>query len=216
MPRYEDGDRSEERRAQQLRGARQGIMLAAARVVAQAGYQATTMRSIAKEAGYTASSLYTYFRSKEEIFKALRDEMLTRVQSILPEEIPAGLDLQGRVAILTHRLARLTEEYQDVLLIHIMGGVDLPDEDGAMRMKKLSLVNSFLADWFRTNANREELCGHSPEEAATLYHGLHRAFMERALLAEVLAQAPVELKTDTSRTVAFFLAALKAAVVDDG
>ena len=191
-------------------------MLAAARVVAQAGYQATTMRSIAKEAGYTASSLYTYFRSKEEIFKALRDEMLTRVQSILQEEIPAGLDLQGRVAILTHRLARLTEEYQDVLLIHIMGGVDLPDEDGAMRMKKLSLVNSFLADWFRTNATREELCGHSPEEAATLYHGLHRAFMERALLAEVLAQAPVELKTDTSRTVAFFLAALKAAVVDDG
>jgi AcrR family transcriptional regulator len=210
MPRYEDADRSEERRALQLRGARQGIMLAAARVVSQAGYQATTMRTIAKEAGYTASSLYTYFKSKEEIFRALRDDLVNRVQSTLQEEVPPGLDFPGRVAVLAHRMGRLTDEFQDALAMHIMGGVDLPDEDGAMRMEKMRRIGALFVDWFRTNASPEELCGHSPEDVAALFHGLHKAFLERAFLCGDGAFDQASIKQSSARAQAFFLAALRA------
>ncbi len=62
---------------------RKRIIQAAARVFARRGFDGTSMKAIAEEAGLTDAALYYYFRSKREILDALWD---------VPELRPLGLD----------------------------------------------------------------------------------------------------------------------------
>lgn len=55
----EDGDRQEE------------ILSAAAGVILRLGYDKTTMRDIADEAGVSRGTVYLYFKGKDELFEAL-------------------------------------------------------------------------------------------------------------------------------------------------
>lgn len=202
--------RSEERKAQHLRSARAGIMLAAARTVVNRGYQATTMRTIAKEAGYTASSLYTYFRSKEQIFEAMRDELLLHLDEILGEPMPDGLDFPACVKVLGHRFARFAEEFQEVIALHIVGGVDLPDEDRAARFARIGRLQRQCEAWFQANATPEELGGHPPLDAAVLFLGVMKGFMEQAFVEGEGAPGPETLRLRMARGLDFFLSGLRA------
>ena len=47
------------------------ILLAAARVFAEAGYRASTVQMIAKEAGFTPPTVYAHFGSKRALFESL-------------------------------------------------------------------------------------------------------------------------------------------------
>jgi AcrR family transcriptional regulator len=65
------------------------ILEAAITVFPQKGYSATTLQDIAQEAGISASAIYQYFHSKEDLFLALTDNL--SFISIL-DEINASLD----------------------------------------------------------------------------------------------------------------------------
>lgn len=210
MARLDREDRSEERRAQHLRSAREGIMLAAARTVAQGGYQRTTMRTIAKEAGYTASSLYTYFKSKEEIFSAIRDAMAGRFEQVLTEPMPEGLDFVARVKVLGHRFVQFSEDFQEVIALHIVGGVELPDEDGPARLARIGHMQNLCALWFRDNGTPAELGGHAPAEVAALFVGILKAFMEQSFIVGEGSPEPEVLREHHARGMDFFFAALSA------
>jgi AcrR family transcriptional regulator len=62
-------DKREARRQQRQEHVRQGILAAAKRVFAKTGIESATMQEIAQEAGYSPSSLYNYFPSKEDILR---------------------------------------------------------------------------------------------------------------------------------------------------
>lgn len=68
-----------DRRARQQERTRRDILEAAMRAFAAQGFQQTRMSDIAEAAGFTAASLYTYFRSKRDIVLGcealLTDEM---------------------------------------------------------------------------------------------------------------------------------------------
>ena len=51
------------------------ILDAALKVFAEKGYEATNVREIAEELGYTKSALYKHYKSKEEIWDALIDKL---------------------------------------------------------------------------------------------------------------------------------------------
>lgn len=210
MAKVEPDERSQERRAQHLRSARDGIMLAAARVVVRDGYQRSTMRSIAKEAGYTASSLYTYFESKEQIFSAIRDAMLEQLEGMFAEPLPEGLDFVARVKVLGMRFVKFSEDYQEAIALHLVGGVELPDEDGATRLARLGVVQQLCERWFRDNATEAELGGHRPADVAALFNGVLKAFMEQAFVDARGAPDAEALREHHTRGLGFFFAALSA------
>lgn len=56
------------------------VLDAARRVFADKGIEGASIREIAREAGYTAGALYSYFDSKEAIYAALLAESLDRLQ----------------------------------------------------------------------------------------------------------------------------------------
>ncbi len=65
---------------------REAILLAAAKVFAELGYGATTVRDIIRQTDLAAGTFYNYFKSKEEVFEALSDQSALRVRPRLRDE----------------------------------------------------------------------------------------------------------------------------------
>lgn len=62
---------------------RQDIMQAAQKILETDGYEALSIRNVAKEAKISAGLLYSYFANKEELFAALYAEKLVEFQQQL-------------------------------------------------------------------------------------------------------------------------------------
>jgi len=73
------------KRAQAKEQNRRVILDAARRVFAEFGYGATTVRDIIRATPLASGTFYNYFRSKEEVFQALRDETALAVRPALRE-----------------------------------------------------------------------------------------------------------------------------------
>ncbi len=92
-----------QRRQRAVARTREDILNAAVRAFARTGYQSVTMRDIAREAGYTAAALYTYFDNKQEILAAL-------VKVVIDEFLEAVDRLREDTDRLEARLARLESQ----------------------------------------------------------------------------------------------------------
>ena len=65
---------------------RETILQAARRVFAELGYGATTVRDIVRATPLASGTFYNYFKSKEEVFQAIRDEVALSIRPRLHEE----------------------------------------------------------------------------------------------------------------------------------
>lgn len=174
-------DSREQRRAGQVEVAKAGILAAAAKVFLRDGYQRATMRGIAREAGYTASSLYTYFPSKEALFRALRDSLEQRGYEIFEGPMPSGLDFAQRLEMVTLRILELSREMKEALLLYVVADAQLPDETLAERLAYRKAFNHRIGAWVAGAASEAELGGHDPVDVAVTFFGLVEAQLCRAL-----------------------------------
>jgi AcrR family transcriptional regulator len=65
---------------------RQQILEAARQVFAELGYGATTVRDIIRATPLASGTFYNYFKSKEEVYEAIRDEVALVIRPRLREE----------------------------------------------------------------------------------------------------------------------------------
>ncbi len=73
-------------REQALADTRRAHVLAAAReAFFEGGLEGTSLREIARRAGYTPGALYSYFDSKEQVYAALLGESLERLNARVPQ-----------------------------------------------------------------------------------------------------------------------------------
>lgn len=91
------------RRAREIAHTRHDIVEAAARVFARAGFHDATMQAIAREAGFTAASLYTYFDSKDEIYTAILDDLRGGLVGTFEAHLPSGLTFAQQLELLVER-----------------------------------------------------------------------------------------------------------------
>lgn len=155
------------RRAREIARTRQDILEAAARAFARNGYQAVTMQEIAKEAGYTAASLYSYFSSKEEILHGLQQLVLAEMHSIFEQPIPSGIPLREKLLLLFERQLELARKRREIAGLLHMGAGSTSDHCEMHRQRFDRLV-----DFLRTQAKPEELGGVAPEDVAMMLTGL--------------------------------------------
>lgn len=74
---------------------RRGEILAAARrIFAMRGYQAATMREVAREAGVSAPALYLYFDSKETLLHAIAEEVFGLLEHEVRAAVQSGASPQ--------------------------------------------------------------------------------------------------------------------------
>lgn len=75
---------------------RADLIAAATEVLLSRGYETATMDDISKAAGVTRANIYWYFKSKDEVFAAVMEQLLRRDFGALAVE-NADLDAVGRL-----------------------------------------------------------------------------------------------------------------------
>jgi TetR/AcrR family transcriptional regulator, regulator of autoinduction and epiphytic fitness len=75
----------------------EAILAAALTLFGHYGYRRTSIDDIAQEAGIAKGTVYLYFRSKEEIFRALSQQLLDQVLSAAEEAVHADNALASRL-----------------------------------------------------------------------------------------------------------------------
>ena len=176
---------------------RRDILEAAARVFAESGFHEATMQAIAREAGFTAASLYTYFASKDEIYGALVDELKSALLATFDARVPAGLTFEQRLELLLQRQFELALAYRNALRIIFDLGPSRPRRKDHSPFDYLERMEAFIA-----SAGGDRLrCG--AEEATRFLWGLtHAAFLPLILRPP---EAPFDPAREVERVVDLFL-----------
>ena len=165
-----------ERRQRTMAHARLDILEAATRAFGRTGLHGTTMQEIAREAGYTAASLYTYFKSKNEIVDAMSNQLTDEYIQVFEQPMPSGFSFRQRFELLLHRHLELVEKRRDTFSIFVgeEASADLCDADGhgpSFHTNFERRIDS-LAEWLRRNAKAEDLGGNDPRIIARLLFGM--------------------------------------------
>ena len=125
-------------------GKRQAILAAAKRLFAAKGFHGTSISDIVREVGLPAGSLYTYFGSKDEVFRSVIDEGWEEFFGSLSEALEAAERPEDKLALVVYRF--LPSLLQDVDLIAIIiaeagRGSGLEEKLGRLA----GLVTAFIA-----------------------------------------------------------------------
>ncbi len=164
-----------ERRERTLAHARIDILEAATRAFARTGLHGTTMQDIAREAGYTAASLYTYFKSKQEIIDAMSTRLTDEYVQVFEQSLPDGLSFRQRFELVLGRHLELVEKRRDIYIVFFSDegkGMCAPDGHGQSFHTNFERRIAGLAEWLRRNTKPEDLGGNDPQIVARLFFGM--------------------------------------------
>lgn len=152
------------------------IIRGAARCFAHAGYEATTMRAIAQECGYTASSLYTYFQNKTEIFQGLVEQVDAAFLQVFAQKMPTGLSFSQRLELLFMRLLAALEQERDAVVFsaNIIHGI-AQKKGIKVQTAEFKFVEA-LTRWFQTYGSGKELSDDAAEDVAFFVWGIMHGF----------------------------------------
>lgn len=180
---------------------RQEIVMAAAEAFAKKGYRATTMQEIAAAAGYTAASLYTYFKSKEEIFRAIVKNLKADLLGTYRERLPAGLSFAQRLELLLLRQYELSERRKTAIQLILSTTSEVaPEELSPASDGHKAFCDAFEA-WMAEHASPKDLGGATPQEAARVLMGISHAFFQDWILGRLDGR----LSDAAPRVVSYFL-----------
>ena len=158
------------RRAREIEHTRRDIIAAAEQVFAEAGFHEATMQAIAREVGFTAASLYTYFASKDEIFQAIVEDLAGALRATFDAHFPAGLTLEQRLELLVERQLEVVVARRQALRILFDLGPQRRCEPDEGRLPFLRRMAEFLE---RSGASERLRC--PPDEAAQVLFGILQA-----------------------------------------
>jgi TetR/AcrR family transcriptional regulator of autoinduction and epiphytic fitness len=157
------------------------IVDAARSVFARRGYALAIMDEIAREAGIAKGTIYLYFRSKTEVYKAVLDHDMRSLKKSTLDRIDAAGTLRDKIGAFI--LARLENAEAKQELFRIM------DSDSA----NLALTRSQYRDWLREpvlhlaeaideGSRRGEIRSVPAEKVAWMVADMTRGTIQRRLL----------------------------------
>lgn len=159
------------------------IIDAARTVFARRGFAFGIMDEVAKEAGVAKGTLYLYFQSKTDIYKAVLDHDMKTLKKSTLDRIDAAKSLREKIRAFA--LARLERAEANKEFFRIMDS-----ESGS-----LSYTRSQYRDWLREPVNRlasaiekaseqGEIRRLDPEKTAWLIADMTRGTIQRRLLSQ--------------------------------
>jgi AcrR family transcriptional regulator len=94
---------------------RELILSAAKKLFGHFGYMKTTMTDIANETGKKKSSIYYYFSSKDELYRAVVDDEILHMREYINQKISEKTDpkdqLKAFILARFHAISQITEVY---------------------------------------------------------------------------------------------------------
>ena len=171
------------RKAQAVERVREDILDAAAAVFAAKGYAGASVGAIAEEAGYTAPTLYVYFRGKRAIYDALRAVVQDELRVVLESPVPEGLTLEQRLEIPLHaQLAWAKRRRLAILALLNRAPPDAAEssEEDELIQLTIALYTAILEE----HRDHPALARMEPDEAAYVLWGISYAYFTRWLNAQ--------------------------------
>ncbi|WP_449064010.1 TetR family transcriptional regulator [Planomonospora algeriensis] len=92
---------------------REAIVETALRLFRERGYEATTMRAIAAEAGVSVGNAYYYFSSKEALVQAYYDRAQAEHEAACERVLATERSLAGRLGGVLREWVRVSEPYHE-------------------------------------------------------------------------------------------------------
>lgn len=171
------------RRKREIDHTRHDILRAAARAFAQRGLEGATVHDIAREAGYTAASLYTYFDGKQQIIDALFRRVAAEILGAFDEAASPGQSFGEALTSLLRRQLERGEQWQEVFALFFIQKAEgrVPKRPGLISDSDLYLRR--LTVWIGKHADRRDLGGRPPEEVAIVLKSLLLAVYQQWLRA---------------------------------
>ncbi|UUZ91443.1 TetR/AcrR family transcriptional regulator [Paenibacillus sp. P25] len=118
---------------------RNAILSAAGRLFAERGFHTVTMREIAKEAGRSHTTIYIYFKDKEEPLHELStpplQEMKRQFEDIASRE---GLSPEGQLKEMSQEFIRFCLRHKNMYtVIFVTKGTSVEEKEPALAINKL-------------------------------------------------------------------------------
>jgi TetR/AcrR family transcriptional regulator of autoinduction and epiphytic fitness len=188
---------------------REVIAFAAADVFARKGFRATTMQEIAGASGYTAASLYTYFKSKEEIFEALFRALMSEFLATFEAPLPTGASFAQRLELLLWAQLSLAEKRREAFAMFHTGAPEVAcigKDAGRLDLDRR------MVRWIRANATAADIGGNDPADVARVLSGIVHPFVEEWMMRK----SADRLTSRIPDLVRFFLHGISAPVPRKG
>lgn len=138
-----------QRKEREREALRLKIIQAATDLFREVGYEAVSMRKIAKRVEYSVGTLYLYYRDKDELFFAVQQAAF-RVGFAYIEQIPANAGPMDRLMILGQRYVQFGVENPDLyrLMFMMEGPMQALEEDEQWRsgMQLHNLLTDTVTD----------------------------------------------------------------------
>lgn len=138
------------------------------------------MEAIAREADYTAPALYTYFKSKDEIFAGLVEALTGEFLGVFEEPTVSELTFAQRLELLLGSLFSLAERRRDAFVVFFSLTTNhdlLPRRRGEQpRVPGYLLLMERTEAWFEQFAPKPMLARHPASELAQFLFGVCNAF----------------------------------------
>lgn len=137
-----------ERKEREKARRRQQILAAAKKIVTTKGFRSTTMDDIAREAELSPTTIYGYFKNKEELLISLTFHSLQYLNLRLEEvfTVHGKADLGGKISALYDVLSD-AYEFNPVIfenMFHILAAENLDCMTPTLRMQVKGLFNSII------------------------------------------------------------------------
>jgi AcrR family transcriptional regulator len=159
------------------------IVDAARTVFAQRGFARGIIDEIAREAGIAKGTVYLYFRSKNEIFKAVLHHDMKALKKETLERIEVARNLKEKIAAFTLARIESAEARKDVFLI-------MDSEPGGLALTRSQYHNWLrepvmrLAEAIDEAAARGEVRPLPAEKTAWMIADMTRGTIQRRLIAK--------------------------------
>jgi AcrR family transcriptional regulator len=140
------------------------ILAAALDMFSQKGYEGTNIRELTASLGLVKSSMYKHFKSKEEIWNSLLDNMIVYYNERFgsPEHLPPVPDSTEELVNMTMRMAEFT--------IH---------DENVIKTRKLLTIEQFRDDRARDLATKHFLTG-----LKDMFTQIFRGMMDKGLIRQ--------------------------------
>ena len=147
------------------------ILEAAREVLAQKGFEATTVSEIVAKAGVAQGTFYLYFPSKVSLVEALCEEMLAEILEAARAAIASAEGFAAALEAGVREVFAKSESYQDVLEIinARMGFLGVPGELAKLDEPYYQLVAALIAQGQASGEVRADV---NPDLSARLVVGL--------------------------------------------
>lgn len=128
---------------------RQQVLRAATRLFAAHGFDATPIQAVADAVGVSKPSVLHHFASKEELRRAVLDNILAHWNEVIPRLLLATTAAEDRFDALSGALVAFFLEDRDRARLLVREALDRPDETRAMLSRTVRPWITAVAEYIR-------------------------------------------------------------------